>query len=357
MNKIQLSKLLYNIDEVKYSLMLSILFQTKHTYQECLFWAYELYTSYHKPFLWNFITKIYYDFYYIKCISFEKTINEEYNNWKKQENFKYIAKIVKFLHKQIINVTIFQHYYSNYKPQNCSTIIAEKLKDNIPNAVHYLKSLDTPEIKQIYRSLYILKLKNDKKDICLFYTDQKHKWIVKLLKKFIWKGKKTIKVNFDKQDELFIKQLENSPSRVYKTLKEKRLYEINPLIGSFQLARFKDETDVVTIWNETFGYISEDIERYKSAYLYNWEFYANKTPYWNEIFNTYKASFKKKEIQFPNDDLLEQFYDNYGYEPDEQTIETQMKSIKSIKPITINECFNVYNIALYIPIQQITYCV
>ena len=75
MNTIQLSKLLYNIDEVKYSFMLAILFQTKHTYQECLFWAYELYTSYHKPFLWNFITKIYYDFYYIKCISFEKTIN------------------------------------------------------------------------------------------------------------------------------------------------------------------------------------------------------------------------------------------------------------------------------------------
>ena len=83
------------------------------------------------------------------------------------------------------------------------------------------------------------------------YTDQKHKWIVKLLKKFIKIKKESIKSDFNQQDELFIKQLENSPSCVYKTLKEKRLYEINPLIGSFQLARFKDETDVVTIWNES----------------------------------------------------------------------------------------------------------
>ena len=94
----------------------------------------------------------------------------------------------------------------------------------------------------------------------MFYTNQKHKLIVKLLKKFIKIRKESKEAEFNKQDELFIKQLENSPSRVYKTLKEKRLYEINPLIGSFQLARFKDETDVVTIWNESFGYISDDIQ-------------------------------------------------------------------------------------------------
>lgn len=354
MNTIQLSKLLYNIDEVKYSLMLSILFPKKHALHECLFWAYELYTSYHKEFLWNFITKLYYDFYYIKCISFERKIDDEYNKWKKEKRFEHIAKIVKILHKQVIDVTIFQYYYSEFIPIKNSKIGVKKLKENIPDTINYLKSLDIQHIKEIYSGLYRL---NNKKDICLFYTNQKHKWIIKLLTKFIKKPKKSIKENFNKQDELFINQLKCPASCIYKTLKEKRLYEINPLIGTFKLARFKNETDVVTIWNEDFGYIPEDVERYKSAYLYNWEFYANKTPYWKEIFNSYKVSFKKKEIKFPNDDLLEQFYDNYGYEPDEQNIETQMKSIQPIKPITINDCFNVYNTTLKESIKQITYCI
>ena len=34
-----------------------------------------------------------------------------------------------------------------------------------------------------------------------------------------------------------------------------------------------------------------------------------------------------------------------------------MKSIQPIKPITINDCFNVYNTTLKETIKQITYCI
>ena len=112
MNTIQLSKLLYNIDEVKYSLMLSILFQTKHIIKNVYF-GHMNYTPVIISLFMEFYYKIYYDFYYIKCISFEKTINKEYNNWKKKENFKYIAKIVKFLHKQVIILLYFNIIIQN----------------------------------------------------------------------------------------------------------------------------------------------------------------------------------------------------------------------------------------------------
>lgn len=93
METIQLSYLLYNLDEVKYSFMLSLLFQNNHTLSECLFWAYELHKSKQPDFLWNFITKIYYDFYYIKGASFEKQIDTEYNAWKKTTTFNILLKL------------------------------------------------------------------------------------------------------------------------------------------------------------------------------------------------------------------------------------------------------------------------
>ena len=357
METIQLSYLLYNIDEVKYSFMLSILFQNKHTFHESLFWAYELYKSCHKEYLWNFITKIYYDFYYIKYISFEKVLDIEYNAWKTKPDFKHIDKIIKDLHKQVIDITIFQSYYRNKNkiPDLINNITIDKLKKNIPNAISYLKPLNIDEIKQIYKTKFRFNKRKEK--MCLFYTNQKHKWIVKLVSKLVKKKQIHIKTKLNKENIKSINQFDIPCISVYKTLKEKRLYPINDLIGSFKLARFKNETDVVNVWNESFGYICDDIDRYKSAYLHHWEYYANKTPFWNEIFINYDVSFKKKEIQFPNNDILDEFYETYGFEPDEQNIETQMKSIKSIKPITINECFNVYDTPLKETIKQITYCI
>ena len=62
-------------------------------------------------------------------------------------------------------------------------------------------------------------------------------------------------------------------------------------------------------------------------------------------------------IGFWSRPLCDQFKTVVAFEPDEQNIETQMKSIKSIKPITINECFNVYDTPLKETIKQITYCI
>ena len=348
-NSLQLTYLLYNLDEVKYSFMLSMLFQKKHTINESLFWAFELYKSKYEECLWNIITQLYYDFYYLKNISFEKTINKEYKAWKSTNGFQHIAKIVKELHKQRVSTTIFQHYYCN---DNDNDNVNDNVNDNpltqtpidINQTLEYLKSKTLDEIKQLYKERFRF---NMKKDICLFYTNQKHRWIVKLTAKLIKRKTMWIKTKLTEQNTVFICSLHEPASKPYRTLKEKRLYEINNNIGAFPLYRFNEETDVVSIWDSKLKkYLPDDVSKEVSAYLYNWEYYVRNTPFWKELFKTYNVTFKKKQISFPNNDMLDKFYDNYGFEPDEQSKETQMKSIKPIQKITIQDCFRYYEVDL-----------
>ena len=58
-------------------------------------------------------------------------------------------------------------------------------------------------------------------------------------------------------------------------------------------------------------------------------------PIWFERFNRYKiiVDSEKKQIQFNDDDELEEFYSQYGYDPDEQSTETQKKALSLMTDI------------------------
>ena len=88
-------------------------------------------------------------------------------------------------------------------------------------------------------------------------------------------------------------------------------------------------------------------------YYNNWEYFCKETPIWKERFIEHQATFNDK-ICFPNDDLLEEFYDKYGLEPDEQTLGTTQKSHHPLRKITANEflaelLFNLHSSSVEIP--------
>ena len=60
---------------------------------------------------------------------------------------------------------------------------------------------------------------------------------------------------------------------------------------------------------------------------------------WKCRFDKYRIKIEeeKKEIVFEDEDEYEQFYELYGYEPDEQNKETQEKSTKVLKKRKLNE--------------------
>ena len=71
--------------------------------------------------------------------------------------------------------------------------------------------------------------------------------------------------------------------------------------------------------------------RDKYELFHHWEYYAYRSPIWKERIERYKGypDHKKKMILFLNDMYKREFYDKYGYEPDEQPLEVQKKIILS----------------------------
>jgi hypothetical protein len=61
----------------------------------------------------------------------------------------------------------------------------------------------------------------------------------------------------------------------------------------------------------------------------NWLYYSAKTPIWKERIEQYKGIIDEelKRIYFEDDELEEDFYNTYGYEPDEQPIEIQNRCL------------------------------
>jgi hypothetical protein len=102
---------------------------------------------------------------------------------------------------------------------------------------------------------------------------------------------------------------------LFKTLDEKRLYQISPLIGAFKLERF-------------------GIEKldYKDILRRHWDYFAYNTPLWKERIDNCNGTLDKDkfELIFKNDNDNDEFYEKYNYEPDEQSQETQEKSICKI---------------------------
>ena len=128
----------------------------------------------------------------------------------------------------------------------------------------------------------------------------------------------------DKSSTDFIYKHENlTVNKIYNTLKTKRLYSIGQ-IGSFKLMR-------------------NDIDDLQKTVLGNWEFYTKNTPCWIQRLHIFKASFSTdNKIVFENDDMLEEFYELYGYEPDEQSKKIQQQSIGLINDETWNTWYNLY---------------
>tara|TARA_B110000967_G_C18878003_1_gene559496 strand:+ start:1482 stop:2318 length:837 start_codon:yes stop_codon:yes gene_type:complete len=82
-------------------------------------------------------------------------------------------------------------------------------------------------------------------------------------------------------------------------------------------------------------------------YRYHWLYYAYRSPVWKKRIDEYNGTpqLNSCKIIFENDDDLEQLCEQWGYDPDEQSIETQYSciGIPNIKQVNIKYFCSMFN--------------
>ena len=338
------TRYLYNLDEVRLTFLDCLLKQ--ENLNECYYWLYEFYKSGYEEKTWELLWKIYCDFYLLKNPKMEIKIKEKYNIWKQAPTFRPIMWVVKNLFRQSSCYTVFmlRVYYCN---RNTDILTSKMINlDGIhyksENEIMLIKAIN--EKKKIAVSYHLKRIKDNERRLLLVntyldtnieYIENCDNYLYLLAKitqylKITPKKKVYYKIVSGREVKEILKSDDscrndgehNDISYVYKTLKSKRLYGISKNIGCFKLSR--EGLDI------------------KHLYWYHWEYYAYKSPLWKSRFNKYNVKIveNNKTVKFADDDEYEEFYEEYGYEPDEQSKEVQEKSTCEIEKSTIKSWIN-----------------
>ena len=354
MSKVILTRYLYLFDEVGLSFISSLL--KAQTLNESYFWISELYLSGFIEESWELIWFVYYDFYYILNPQFESFISKKAATGDLKSILTVVKNLFKmasssevFITRQYNNIKDITHIFKGKKPNWLLSIpskyhglfrfIDKKLYhfavSSLPDVIEpdlfqaiqtYFKITDAECLSfQVGftfagagaaggvggRNQYINVVHKIWAIICLLLFNPQYIQFAATNKKKIY-----IACGDGEYDEIIkhhndpIPLNKNNGSHIYKTLQVKRLYTIDPLCASFKLLR-------------------ENVPDMNTCYWYHWEYYANFCPLWAERFNKYNITIDDElaKITFNDEDHLEDFYSKYGYEPDEQSNETESKRI------------------------------
>ena len=354
---LSLSRYLYCKSDIKLSFINCLV--KKLDINELYFWIVEWYCSGWDCF--DLIWQIYYDFYAILNPTFESYMNKKYLMWKKEQNIYIPITVIKNLYRCESNPIVFilRQYtesiienknfklieknkkrisYFKYKSDN--TMLLKKfgsgnwektcllLKKYIHDKKNEDKCENNNELFELYREILLISGKINEKKIkekwkkrgkCLSYH-----YILAILAIISTNPnkikKKKIKITLNNDEKNMIQQYciqdidkdKYGNKRTYKTLEIKRLYSIHSEFGDcFETPRNK-----------------MNYELFKSNCLYHWEYNSKTTPFWKSQFQLYNCTFKNKNPIFDKIKNLDTFYDNFGYELDEQKLEIQDMSLK-----------------------------
>jgi len=352
-----LTRYLYIKDEVKVALLLSLLDKK----DDAIFWVYELYMSGFKQETFNYLWQIYYDFYATLNPTFEEYFIKKHNEWIENgcKNDFIIGIIIKNLLVRQSNTDIFMlrniceqfEIEIEYKdkdqliPIDSYQLLLENIRYWIENEDYrsLAQNILYPSIDYNYTILYTdcLHIIENMKVITNFKKNNLIRAFVSSLKipinpkivlltKLIELCTRIKEIKQGKSKYLSIDENELIPicetlitnnytdNKAYRCLKNAYICGINEvaMISLFKLVRNK--------------YNQKDL---KNKWLNNWLFYASFSSIWFNRIKIYDGNinYTTKKIDFNNEDLMEEFYSQYDYEPDEQSIYIQDKAIGSFQ--------------------------
>jgi len=369
MSKVILTRYLYLFDEVGLSFVYSLL--KAKCIEECYFWMAELYLSGLQDKSWDLIWFVYYDFYYILNPHFETFLHKKSLVGDLKSLLTVIKNIFKFTSSSQVFITRQYHYHINeithlfrgkkpgwltslpnkyhglfrFLDKKLYHLAVSSLPDNIDDelflAIQIYFKLTDDSIEFIKKRFYDGMNMDESISISgknsLQYTYQNHIhkiWSVICLFLFnpeynITKKKIYIACSDIELEDIMKHHTDSIPldkynnEQIHKTLEFKRLYSVHPICSSFQLLR-------------------EEVDDINVCYRSHWEYYAYRCPVWCERFNQYDITIDHdaKQIIFNDDDELEEFNSQFGYEPDEQSYETENKRVVTMPIHNWKKWFN-----------------
>ena len=361
-NELQFTRYLYEKDEVKLSLIICIL----NKQEESVFWAYELYYSGFKLELIDIFWSIYYDFYYTLNPSFEKYLQTKLKNNLDFDTSceNYISMIVNnfmirphtmdiFMLKKIVDICDFdnsdiQKYNisGNFEIINSELNSVLEAKDFMMLASLILTGIKEEHIIATFKAsldyfVTDIGLKIDSKKIVIefekylnnkYHNDNKR---VILLSRIVHyfvvmnniKLGKNIYVHIEPEDVILYET-------ICADLTEKDKRTILPARKILPLAKIYsiDNDNYLSLFD-----LKREKQDIKIAYYYNWIYHSSFSPLWRSriLKHCGRIDEKNKKIIFEeeedSDDNEQAFYDEFGYEPDEQKIDIQNKTIQDIR--------------------------
>ena len=197
-------------------------------------------------------------------------------------------------------------------------IVEERNMENILNIIieHFNKDKEQSKIVTLWNKIKAL---SDPRTILLsyvfrFYSEQ-HK--IKTGKNIyiVVNDEDVVLYESIEVDLSYLKELKREKLVARKILKNAYLYAID---SSKWLNLFKLKRDKLNIID---------------AYYYKWLYYASQSPLWASRICEFKGVIDNEthSIEFEDEDDLQSFYSNYGYEPDEQPIRIQNKCLEIVE--------------------------
>jgi hypothetical protein len=341
MNKeIQFTRYLYEKDEVKLALVLCILNKKE---DEAIFWAYELYYSEFKSELVAVFWSLYYDFYYTLNPSFEKYLQTRLkkNLDLDTDSVNYISMIVNnfmirphsmdvFMLKQIVNICDFdktdiQDYIdspgNNLEVMRRELVTALRTKDFMILASLILIDIKDEHIDAMFEvatNYFVTEMGLKKKapDYDKNATNKRVLILCRIVHYFTATANKKLGKN------LYV-HVEPEEVVLYETIYTGAPRKILPLAKIYAI----DSYNYLSLFD-----LKRENQDIKMAYYYDWLYYASHSPLWKSRIMKHNGVIdqKNQKVEF-NDDDIDEFYDNYGYEPDEQSKEVENKTIQDIR--------------------------
>jgi hypothetical protein len=347
-----LTRYLYLKDEVRTALLISILNKSN----DAIFWAYELYYSGYKNELFAFIWRIYYDFFATLNPSFAAYLAKKLTC--KQIEDRLVSSIIQNLLIRSFNTDVFllriiSECFETEAEDNLERMLENK--DYRQLATYILSNKEQNEIDIYKRVLNYFKLTNQQNlinEITNLLTNSistKVILLANILSLITFDKSRPKKVNFyirvDPEEVVQYETIEaDNNLKPYRILKQATVCQIDQ--HSFQnlFQSFRNKYNKKELKEKFCELASRAIsEKYSDKWLYH----ASFSPIWFNRIKSFKGyiDYQKNEVKFINDDWEDAFYNNYGYEPDEQPLFVKQNTLgKNVnEKRTWHQFFTIYN--------------